>query len=221
MSNRIKIILFGIFLAILLIVSIFGLSKIKVDDFHKAAVIFVIDSSASNTKDLPAQTKVLKQLYSMLDPEDHIKILRVSEDSYLIYEGSPQSSSEIRKSLEKFTKYDSKEYGTAYGLSLKKAFNHAVNMHKEGYIPAVVVVGDLENEGDVSKQIDWKTLPNEVKKVQEQADNFSMMFLFAAPEKLDLVKETLSPVLGEDKLVIGTDTTATKSLRKFLAAIGR
>ena len=157
----------------------------------------------------------------MLDPEDHIKILRVSQDSYLIYEGSPQSSSEIRKSLEQFTKYDEKEYGTAYGLSLKKAFNHAVNMHKEGYIPAVVVVGDLENEGDSSKQIDWNTLPDEVKKVQDQTQNFSMMFLFAAPEKLDLVKETLSPVLGEDKLIIGTNATATKSLRKFLAAIGR
>lgn len=36
----------------------------------------------------------------MLDPEDNIKILRVSEDSYLIYEGSPQSSAEVRKSME-------------------------------------------------------------------------------------------------------------------------
>ena len=221
MSNRIKIILFAIFLAMALIAGIMGLSKVKVDDFHKAAVIFVVDSSASNIKDLPAQTKVLRQLYSMLDPEDHSKILRVSEDSYLIYEGSPQSSSEIRKSLEQFTKYNEKEYGTAYGLSLKKAFNHAVNMYKEGYVPAVVVVGDLENEGEISKQINWNTLPEEVKKVQEQTENFSMMFLFAAPEKLDIVKETLSPVLGEDKLIIGTDATASKSLRKFLTAIGR
>lgn len=57
----------------------------------------------------------------MLDPEDNIKILRVSEDSYLIYEGSPQSSAEVRKSMEKFTQINSKEYGTAYGLSLKKS----------------------------------------------------------------------------------------------------
>ena len=157
----------------------------------------------------------------MLDPEDHIKILRVSESSYIIYEGSPQSSAEIRKSMDKFTQFDSKEYGTAYGLSLSKAFNHAVNMKKEGYIPAVVVMGDLENEGEVSKQINWNNLPDEVQKIKEQTQDFTMMFLYASPEKLDFVKEKLSPVLGEDNLIIGTETTASKSLRKFLNAIGR
>ena len=146
MSNKIKVLIFIVCLVGLLVLGLLGLSKIKVDDFHKAAIIFVVDSSASNMGDLPQQTKTLKQLCSMLDPEDQIKILRVSQDSYLIYEGSPQASSEIRKSMEKFTKYDSKEYGTAYGLSLKKAFNHALNMKKEGYVPAVVVFGDLENE---------------------------------------------------------------------------
>ena len=221
MRNSLKIILFAVAVLIALIVSAIGLSKVRVDDFHKAAIMFVVDASASNQKQLPAQIKVIKQLCSMLDPEDQIKILRVSESSYLIYEGSPQSSSEIRKSMNKFTQYDSKEYGTAYGLSLQKAFNHALNMNKEGYIPAVVVVGDLEAEGDVEKQINWETLPDEVAKIQEQTGNFSMMFLYAAPEKLDFVKEKLTPVLGEDKLVIGTETTASKALRKFLNAIGR
>lgn len=221
MRNSVKIILFAVAVLIALIVSAIGLSKVRVDDFHKAAIMFVVDASASNQKQLPAQIKVIKQLCSMLDPEDQIKILRVSESSYLIYEGSPQSSSEIRKSMNKFTQYDSKEYGTAYGLSLQKAFNHALNMNKEGYIPAVVVVGDLEAEGDVEKQINWETLPDEVAKIQEQTGNFSMMFLYAAPEKLDFVKEKLTPVLGEDKLVIGTETTASKALRKFLNAIGR
>lgn len=221
MNNKIKIILFSLFLLALIAVSALGLSRVKVDDFHKAAVIFVVDSSASNMKNLPEQKQALRQLCSMLDPEDHIKILRVSENSYLIYEGSAQASSEIRKSMEQFTKFDSKEYGTAYGLSLKKAFNHAINMNKEGYIPAVVVVGDLENEGAVENQINWDTLPQEVKDVQGKVDNFAMMFLFAAPEKLDLVKEKLTPVLGEDKLIIGTDAMASKSMRKFLTAIGR
>ncbi|MBR1424127.1 VWA domain-containing protein [bacterium] len=221
MKNRIKIVLFSIFLLVIFALALLGLSRVKVDDFHKAAVIFVVDASASNVKDLPEQKQLIRQLCSMLDPEDHIKILRVSEDSYIIYEGSPQSTSEIRKSMEQFTKYDSKEYGTAYGLSLKKAFNHSLNMYNEGYVPAVVVVGDLENEGDVTKQINWETLPDEVKSVQKQAENFSMMFLYAAPEKLDIVKETLAPVLGEDKLVLGNKATATKSLRKFLNAIGR
>ena len=89
MKSQIKIILFVLFLLIIIVLAGLGLSKVKVDDFHKAAVIFVIDSSASNMKNLPAQKRVLKQLCAMLDPEDHIKILRVSEKSYIIYEGSP------------------------------------------------------------------------------------------------------------------------------------
>jgi hypothetical protein len=221
MNNTFKIIIFAITFLFVLILGGFGLSKLKVDDFHKAAVIFVVDSSASNLKDLPAQKMVIRQLCSMLDPEDHIKILRVSEDSYIIYEGSPQSGAEVRKAMEKFTQYDSKEFGTAYGLALKKAFVHALNMHKEGYIPSVVVIGDLENEGSTEKQIDWNTLPKDVQNVKNQADDFSMMFLYAAPEKLDLVKEKLSPVLGENKLIIGNEVTTSKSLRRFLNAIGR
>ncbi len=221
MNNTIKIIIFAAIFFLFISLGIFGLSRLKVDDFHKAGVIFVVDASASNQKKLPAQKMIIRQLCSMLDPEDHIKILRVSEEAYLIYEGSPQSSSEVRKSMEKFTQFDSKEYGTAYGLSLKKAFNHAINLKKEGYVPAIVVIGDLENEGSVDKQINWDTLPNEVAQVKNQTGNFTMMFLFAAPEKLDLVKEKLTPVLGETNLVIGTEVASNKALRKFLTAIGR
>lgn len=221
MNNTFKIIIFSVICFIFLGLSIFGLSKLKVDDFHKAAVIFVVDASASNQKQLPKQKMIIRQLCSMLDPEDNIKILRVSEDSYLIYEGSPQSSAEVRKSMEKFTQFNSKEYGTAYGLSLKKAFNHAVNMKKDGYVPAVVVIGDLENEGDSSKQINWDTFPSEVEQVKNQTGDFSMMFLYAEPEKLDFVKEKLTPVLGENHLIIGTEMTSNKALRKFLNAIGR
>jgi hypothetical protein len=221
MNNILKITIFAILAVMVLGLGIFGLSKLKVDEFHKAAVIFVVDSSASNQKDLPAQTLLLRQLCSMLDPEDHIKMLRVSEDAYLIYEGSPQAGSDIRKAMEKFTKLDAKEYGTAYGLALDKAFTHALNMKKEGYVPAVVVVGDLENEGASEKQLDWDKLPAKVADVQAQAPDFAMMFLYAKPEKLDLVKEKLTPVLGENKLVIGNEATTSKSLRRFLNAIGR
>ena len=221
MNNSFKIVMFTLFILVAIALGILGLSNVKVDDFHKAGVIFLVDSSASNLKQLPEQTRILRQLCSMLDPEDQIKIMRVSEDSYLIYEGSPQSGAEVRKSMEKFTKFNSKEYGTAYGLALEKAFRHSTTMAKNGFIPAVVVVGDLENEGASNKQINWETLPNQVKAVKDATGNFAMMFLYAAPEKLDLVKEKLTPVLGEDKLVIGTETTANKSLRKFLYAIGR
>ena len=82
MNNTLKIILFAAAFFIFISLCIFGLSKLKVDDFHKAAVIFVVDSSASNYKNLPAQKMLIRQLCSMLDPEDHIKILRVSQESY-------------------------------------------------------------------------------------------------------------------------------------------
>ena len=48
-----------------------------------------------------------------------------------------------------------------------------------------------------------------------------MMFLYATPQKLDKVKEVLSPVLGEKKLITGNEVTTNKSLRVFLNAIGR
>ncbi len=221
-NSQLKILLFIGALLLIIGAALFGLSKVKVDEFHKASVIFIVDSSASNSKELPQQTATLKQLCSMLDPEDHIKILRVSEKSYIIYEGSPQSTSEIRKSLKEFTKIDNDEYGTAYGLALQKAFNHSVNLYKDGYIPAIVVMGDLENEGKYENQIHWDSFPAEVQKIQKQTDDkLAMMFLYAAPAKLDYVKEKLNPILGESKLIIGNKTGAARVLTKFLQAIGR
>ncbi len=195
--------------------------NIKVDDFHKSAVIFVVDSSASNQQMLPTEIKYIKSLCSILDPEDAVKVLKVSEKSYLIYEGSPSDTMGIKKALEAFTQLDSKDYGTAYGEALKKAFDHCLTMKKEGYVPAVVVVGDLENEGDVSKQVNWDTLPDNVKNVQKYAPDIAMMFVFAHPEKLDLVKTKLNPVLGETKLIIANEQNVDKANRRFLEAIGR
>lgn len=198
-----------------------GVSRIKVDDFHPAAVIFLVDSSASNQKRLPEQKKILRQICNLLDPEDQVKILRVSEDAYLIYEGGPMNGSTITKSMDAFTKYDEKDYGTAYGLGLKKAFSHALTMKKNGYVPAVVVIGDLENEGAIEKQINWETLPENVQNVKKYAPDISMMFLDAHPEKLDLVKETLTPVLGEKHLIVSPEQNVDKSIRRFLNALGR
>lgn len=198
-----------------------GLRHIKVDDFHPAAVIFVVDSSASNQKRLPEQKKVLRQICNLLDPEDQIKILRVSEDAYLIYEGTPMNGSTITKSMDAFTQYDSKDYGTAYGVGLKKAFSHALTMKKDGYVPAIVVIGDLENEGAVEKQINWETLPSNVQNVKKYAPDISMMFLDAHPAKLDLAKEKLTPVLGEAHLIVSPEQNIDKSIRRFLHAIGR
>ena len=208
-------------LAILIKIAIVGLSKIKIDDFKPAGIVFVIDSSASNQGNLPEQKKLLKQICNILDPEDQIKILRVSEDAYLIYEGAPTNGSGISKAMDAFTQYDAGDYGTAYGIALKKAFNHCLNMKKSGLVPAIIVIGDLENEGDIEKQIDWKLLPENVKNVMQYAPDLSMMFLNAHPAKLDLVKETLTPVLGETNLIVAPEQTSDRAIRKFLTAIGR
>ena len=198
-----------------------GLKNIKVDEFHKSAIIFVVDSSASNQNNLPEQVKYMKSLCAILDPEDEIKILKVSENSYLIYEGSPANSKGITKAVEAFTQLNAKDYGTAYGEAIKKAFDHCLTMKKEGYVPAVVVIGDLENEGAIEKQINWDTLPDNVKKVQEYVPEISMMFVYAHPEKLDMVKTKLGPVLGEKKLLVANETSLDKINRRFLEAIGR
>ncbi len=221
--NKRLIILGIIILAISVLVKLIwsGMSKIKVDDFKPAAVMFVVDSSASNQKDLPEQKKLLKQICNLLDPEDKIKIIRVSEDAYLIYEGAPFNGSNINKVMNAFTAYDEKDYGTAYGVGLDKALRYSVDMKKMGYMPAIVVIGDLENEGAVSKQINWNTLPSNVKKVQTSAPDLAMMFLYAHPSKLDTVKETLTPVLGENKLIVSPKQNCDKAIRQFVHALER
>lgn len=131
------------------------------------------------------------------------------------------NGSTITKSMDAFTKYDETDYGTAYGVGMKKAFSHALNMKKNGYVPAVVVIGDLENEGAVEKQINWDILPSNVQNVKKYAPDISMMFLDAHPEKLDLVKEKLTPVLGENHLIVSPEQNIDKSIRRFLHALGR
>ncbi len=219
-----RLIILGIvilFASVILKIVWTGLTKIKVDNFRPAAVMFVLDSSASNQKDLPEQKKLLRQICNLLDPEDKIKIIRVSEDAYLIYEGAPFNGSNINKVMNAFTAYDEKDYGTAYGSGLKKALNYSLEMKKLGYMPAVVVIGDLENEGDTDKQINWNTLPAEVKKVKASAPDLAMMFLYAHPEKLDQVKETLLPVLGEVKLIVSPKQNCDRAIRQFIHALER
>ena len=223
MTNKYLITLGFLILAVAIIGKLIysGLKNIKVDEFHKAAIVFVVDSSASNQKMLPTEIKYLKSLCSLLDPEDAVKILKVSEKSYLIYEGSPSDSTGITKAVEAFTKYDENDYGTAYGEALKKALEHCLTMKKEGYIPSVVVIGDLENEGDITKQINWETLPKNISAVKEYIPELSMMFVYAHPEKLDIVKTKLNSVLGETKLIVANEQNAQKAQRRFLEAIGR
>lgn len=195
--------------------------NIKVDEFHKAAIIYVLDSSASNKQTLPQQIQYLKNLTAILDPEDEIKIIKVSNSSYLIYEGSPGDAKSITKAVSAFTQNEGADYGTAYGEGIKKAVGHCLTMKKEGYRPAIVISGDLANNGDVSKQINWETLPKNIQKTKQYIPELAMMFVFAPPEKLDMAKTKLNPVLGEKKLIIANSENVNKASSKFLKAIGR
>lgn len=207
---------------LILLTGIIGLLKnVKIDEFTPTSVIFVVDSSASNQGKLKDQKQFIKQLCSRLDPEDTVKIIRVSEDAYLIYEGSAQHSASITKSLNEFTQYDKKEWGTAYGLGLDKAFSYIQPLAKDGYKTAIVVVGDLENEGAIEKQINWNKLKQQIKNIQKVSPDIALMFAFAHPQKLDLVKTQLGSVLGESKLTISTEQTLDKALNKFLLSISR
>ena len=193
--------------------------NIKVDDFHKTSIVFVLDSSASNQKLLSDEIKYIKSLCAILDPEDAIKILKVDNSSYLIYEGSPGDTSGITKAINSYIKSDGQDNGTAYAQALKKAVDHSLTMKKEGYNTAIVVVGDLEPNTSVG--INWETFPNNIKKAQQYLPELAMMFVYAPPEQLDLVKSNLNPILGETKLIIANSANADKASRRFLTAIGR
>ena len=220
--NKRLITLGFIFLAIAVIAkSLFVVMKnIKLDDFHKSAVIFVIDGSASNQKKLADEIKYIKSLCAVLDPEDAVKIIKVTGGSYLIFEGTPADSAEIGMSIETLKK-NKNDYTTSYGEAIKKALDYCLAMKKEGYKPSVVVIGDLANQGVLAKQINWETLPENIKNVKKYIPELAMMFMYAPPEKLDLVKTKLSPVLGETRLVIVNEAMVDKSDRRFLKAIGR
>ena len=193
--------------------------NIKPDEFHIAAIIFILDSSASNQRMLPQEIQYMKSLFAILDPEDDIKILKVSDSSYLIYEGSPGDSKSISNAINAYARSDGQDNGTAYGEAVKKAVDHCLTMKKEGYIPSIVVIGDLESKGP--KQINWDTLPKNIEKTKQYIPELSMMFVYAPPEKLDLAKTKLNPVLGEKKLIVANSENAEKANSRFLKAIGR
>lgn len=198
------------------ILSVF--KNVKVDDFKPAFIAFLIDSSSSNTK-LEAQKKFVKQFCSTLDPDDKVKILQVSGDSYLIYEGSPQNLSGIKKSLDVHTKDIKNFRGIAYDKAIKKAVQHCLVMKKNGYIPAIIVIGDINQNG--KSLIDWSTLPSNLKRTLKFVPELSIAFLWAEPKGLDTAKFQLAPVFGENKLIVSTELTVDKASRKILKALGR
>lgn len=209
------LIVFGIKLALV------GASKIELSEFKPVVGIFLLDISASNRNLLYQQQQTILKMAKRMDSEDHAKVYVVTEDAYEVYDGQPHKTIAIRDSLNKRSAFDSEAYGTAYGLALKKAIGDALRYKEMGYTPAIVIMGDLENEGDITKQINWSILPQDLEKTLKYIPDLSISFLYAHPEKLDYIKQTLVPVLGEKRLIIASEENVEAATRKFSQAIGR
>ena len=79
----------------------------------------------------------------------------------------------------------------------------------------------MENEGDITKQINWNTLPKNIQNTLKYVPDLSLTFLYAHPQKLDDVRQALVPVMSEQKLIVASEENVEQSLRKFAQAIGR
>lgn len=222
MIKRVAIIC-GIILSASIIISlgIMCFKNISPDEFKPAAFIFVLDTSKSNQQNLDKQKNFIKQFCSLLDPEDKVKIIKASEDSYLIYEGAPHDGKIISNSLDKFSVGKNETNYAAYGAAIKKAVFYSLVMKKQNYTPVVLVLGNLENKGKNTNRVNWNTFPKNVEKTLKYIPDFTIVFAFANPDKLDYVKGKLTPVLGEKHLIISTEEMSNKISQKLFKAIGR
>ncbi len=205
------------------ILKIFIVSCMNMDlgEFKPVSAIFLLDISASNRNLLDKQEQTILKIAKRLDGEDSILIYVVTEDTYNIYNGNPHKLVQIKKTMEKRGAYDSTTFGTAYGLALKKAVGDALRYQQEGYKPAIVVLGDLENEGDITKQINWNTLPKNIKNTLNYIPDLTLAFLYAHPQKLDDVRQSVLPVMKEKNLILASEENVDLAIRKFLEAVER
>ncbi|MBQ9245202.1 VWA domain-containing protein [bacterium] len=190
-------------------------------EFKPVATIFLLDISASNRSLQNDQEQLILRISKRLDSEDHALIYIVSEDTYNIYNGNPHKLPQIKEAMKKRGAYDEKSYGTAYGLALKKAIGDALRYEEQGYKPAIIILGDLENEGDILRQINWNTLPSNIKNTLKYVPDLTLAFLYAHPQKLDTVRQTLLPVMDEKHLIMASEENVDLAVRKFMEAVGR
>lgn len=198
-----------------------AVSKIQPTEFKPVFAIFLLDISASSRGLLEEEQECVIRMAKKLDSDDHAKIYVVTQDTYEVFDGGPHKASAMRTAMVKNSEFDSQAYGTAYGLAIKKAVGDALRYKAEGYTPAIIVLGDLENEGAIDKQINWNTFPKNIQNTLKYIPELSLTFLYADPKKLDDVKQNLVPVLKEDKLIIASEENVELALRKFSKAVGR
>ncbi len=200
---------------------IVGFQNMDLGEFKPVAAVFLLDISASNRNLLAQQEQTILKISKRLDSEDHALIYVVTEDTYSVYNGNPHKLVAMRESMKKRGAFDDKSFGTAYGLALKKAIGDALRYKQDGYKPAIIVLGDLENEGDITKQINWSTLPTNIQKTLKYIPDLTLAFLYAHPQKLDDVRHTLLPVIKEKNLIIASEENVDQAVRKILEAVGR
>ena len=165
--------------------------------------------------------QTILKISKRLDSEDQALIYVVTEDTYNVYNGVPHKLVAMREAMKKRSVIDEKSFGTAYGLALKKAIGDALRYKQDGYKPAIVILGDLENEGDITKQINWNTLPKNIKRTMQYIPDLTLAFLYAHPQKLDEVRQTLLPVMSDKQMIIASEENVDQAVRKFLEAVGR
>lgn len=198
-----------------------GFRNLDLQEFKPVATIFLLDISASNRNLQDQQEQLILRISKRLDSEDTALIYIVSEDAYNIYNGNPHKLPQIKEAMKKRGAFDSKAYGTAYGLALKKAVGDALRYEEQGYKPAIIILGDLENEGEITKQINWNTLPKNIKNTMKYTPDLTLAFLYAHPQKLDSVRQTLLPVVDEKHLIMASEENVDLAVRKFMEAVGR
>lgn len=201
------------------VLSITACSSLQTD-FKPVSVIFVIDSSASNQKNLAQEKSFIKRFVSFLDPSDKISIIKTSETVYLIYQGKPNRPIPISKSMDKFTQLEPNEKGTAYGKAIDRALNLAKQENKNGFRPVIVVIGDLEDEYVKEGNLNWDTIAVEIKKLKAVAPETTFAFFFAHPQKLDNINQKLTDILNNN-LLIAPETATNETLRTLLDQINR
>ncbi len=195
--------------------------NMELGEFKPVATIFLLDISASNRGILEQQEQTILKISKRLDSEDLNLIYVVTQDAYNIYSGNPHKLVQIKKTMQKQGEFDKEKWGTAYGLALKKAIGDALIYEQEGFRPAIIVLGDLENEGDVTKQINWNTLPKNIQKTLKYTPDLTLAFLYAHPQKLDVVRQSILPVMGDKNLILASEENVDLAIRKILEAIGR
>lgn len=194
--------------------------NLDLDDFKPVVAIFLLDISASSRNTLYQEQQTILKMAKKLDSEDHARIYVVSQDAYEVYDGGPHKTIAMRDAMNKRSAYDADSWGTAYGEALKKAIDDALFYKEQGFTPAIIVLGDLENEGAVNKQINWNTLPKNMENTLKYVPELTLTFLYAHPQKLDEIRQTLLPVM-KNQLIIASEENVDLAMRKFAQAVGR